>query len=114
MIYRLPLWYLLFIILSLGYTYLGVIAQITVTSVIGIFILGTLYSYYEYQKIPKKINVKNHTLTFEEKDGARVKISDYAIRKVFWFRRIIFIKGRRVRTIPLEAYTDSKLMIEEL
>jgi hypothetical protein len=89
---------------------IGVFDQVPIESLVAVAILGIVTSFFEFDSLPRKIEIGERKLIFVDPSGEEIVSSEFGVRRFLWLTRVVTCKNRRVLNIPLEAYqSTSKL-----
>ena len=86
---------------------IGLFDQVPIEQLIGVAVLGIVSSLFEFDSLPRKIEISERTLILIDPSGEEIVSSEFGLRRFLWLTRVVTCKNRRVLNIPLEAYQST-------
>ena len=86
---------------------LGLVIEVQITTLILAALVGLVISFFEYDSLPRKLQVLSGRVTFEDASGEMFTIRDFGLKRCLWLTRIVFTRGGSVHSILLEAFVGT-------
>ncbi|MAS93344.1 MAG: hypothetical protein CMO55_09120 [Verrucomicrobiales bacterium] len=86
---------------------IGVFDQVPIEQLVAIAIVGIVSSFFEFDSLPRKIEIGERNLIRVDPSGEEIVTSEFGVRRFLWLTRVVTCRNRRVLNIPLEAYQST-------
>ena len=86
---------------------IGLFERIPTEGIVALGILAIVTSFFEFDSLPRKIEIRGETLILVDPSGEEIVSADYGLRRYLWLTRVVICRNRRVLSIPLEAYRST-------